>query len=361
MIPFLNLKLINQAHREEIIRSLMDTFDSGWYILGDRLREFENLFAKYTHTKHAIGVGNGLDALSIILKAYDFKPQSEVIVPANTYIATILAISQNNLKPVLVEPRIEDYNIDVEKIEACITENTKAIMLVHLYGRCCNMDGINALAKKYNLKIIEDCAQSHGATYNGIKAGNLGDAAGFSFYPGKNLGALGDAGGITTNDDQLAKKIIALRNYGSEEKYVNIYKGYNSRLDEMQAAILSVKLKYLDADNLVRKNIASYYLEHIKNNKIILPEKGNEESNVWHLFVVRSNERNKFQTYLKENNIQTLIHYPIPAHLQEAYKELNRHSYPITEKICNEVISLPISPVMSMDEVQKVVEVVNQF
>ena len=361
MIPFLNLKLINQAYREEILNSMIATLDSGWYILGDRLKEFESAFANYINTKYCIGVGNGLDALSIILKAYDFKPGSEVIVPANTYIATILAISQNNLKPVLVEPRIEDYNIDVEKIEASITENTKAIMIVHLYGRCCNMNAINALAKKYNLKVIEDCAQSHGATYNGIKSGNLGDAAGFSFYPGKNLGALGDAGGITTNDSQLAKKILALRNYGSEEKYVNIYKGFNSRLDEIQASVLSVKLKYLDADNLNRKKVASYYLDHIKNSKIILPERGNQESNVWHLFVVRTSNRNAFQNYLKENNIQTLIHYPIPAHLQEAYKELNKHSYPITEKICNEVISLPISPVMPMDEVKKVVEVVNQF
>lgn len=361
MIPFLNLKSINQAYREEILKSVIDVVDSGWYILGDKLREFETSFANFVNTKYCMGVGNGLDALSIILKAYNFKPGSEVIVPANTYIATILAISQNNLKPVLVEPRIEDYNIDVEKIEENITANTKAIMIVHLYGRSCHMDKINALAQKYDLKVIEDCAQSHGAIFKGKKAGNLGDVAGFSFYPGKNLGALGDAGAITTNDDHLAKKIAALRNYGSEEKYINQYKGFNSRLDELQASILSVKLKYLEADNKHRKHIAAYYFENIKNNKIILPERGHEESNVWHLFVVRSNERNKFQAYLKENNIQTLIHYPIPAHLQEAYKELNEHHYPITEKICKEVISLPISPVMSSQEVQKVVEVVNQF
>lgn len=361
MIPFLDLKSVNQAHREEIIKSVIDVVDSGWYIMGDKLREFESSFAQFVNTKYCIGVGNGLDALSIILKAYDFEPGSEVIVPANTYIATILAISQNNLSPVLVEPRIEDYNIDADKIEQSITENTKAIMVVHLYGRCCNMDKITALAKKYRLKVIEDCAQSHGAMYDGVKSGNLGDVAGFSFYPGKNMGALGDAGAITTNDELLAKKIVALRNYGSQEKYINDYKGFNSRLDEMQAAILSVKLKYIDAENLHRKKIAFYYLNTITNKKIVLPERGNEESNVWHLFVVRSNERNSLQSYLKESGIQTLIHYPIPTHLQKAYKEFNGQSYPITEKISKEVLSLPISPVMPMEQAEKVVEVINGF
>lgn len=361
MIKFLDLHKINEQYRDGIDESIKRVLDSGWYLLGKEDDKFEENFAKFCGTKYAIGVANGLDALNLIIKAYGFNNGDEIIVPANTYIASILAISENNCTPVLVEPDIKTYNINPDLIEEKITSKTKAIMVVHLYGQAVKMEKIWALAKKYNLKVIEDSAQAHGAIYQGKRTGNLGDASGFSFYPGKNLGCLGDGGAITTNDGELAKKIRALRNYGSHFKYQNIYKGFNSRLDEIHAAVLDVKLKGLDADNQKRREIAAYYRENIKNPLITLPQAVDEKAHVWHIFGVRVENRDKFQKYLTENEIQTLIHYPIPPHKQEAYKEWNNLSYPITEKIHREIISLPISPVMEEDEVKKVVEVVNNY
>jgi dTDP-4-amino-4,6-dideoxygalactose transaminase len=308
----------------------------------------------------------GLDALRLILKAYIemgiMRKGDEIIVPANTYIASILAISYNRLTPVLVEPDPETYLIDPAKIEEKITSKTKAIMPVHLYGQICSMDEIKNIASKYNLKVIEDSAQAHGAVYKDKKSGNLGDASGFSFYQGKNLGALGDAGAVTTNDKQLAECIQALGNYGSHIKYKNIYKGVNSRLDDMQAALLRVKLKYLDKENRKRQEIAKLYREKIQNEDIILPNvKSGEETHVWHVFIIRTQYRDKLQSYLTNNNIQTLIHYPIPPHKQDAYKEWNTISYPIAEAIHNEVLSLPMSPIMSDNEVIKVIDIINNF
>ncbi|WP_299238821.1 DegT/DnrJ/EryC1/StrS family aminotransferase [Sulfurihydrogenibium sp.] len=365
MIPFLDLKKLNAQYRDELIEACTRVIDSGWYILGKEVEEFEKEFANYCGTKYAIGVGNGLDALTLILRAYKelgiLSDGDEVIVPANTYIATILAITNNNLIPVLVEPDIDTYLIDPDKIEENITSKTKAIMVVHLYGQTCEMDKINEIAKKYNLKVIEDSAQSHGAYYKDKRSGNLADASGFSFYPGKNLGALGDAGAITTNDDQLAEVLKALRNYGSRKKYENIYKGVNSRLDEIQAAILRVKLKYLDEEIERRRKIARFYLENIKNNNIILPKVREDSNHVWHLFVIRTEKRDKLQKYLLDKGIHTLIHYPIPPHKQIAYKEWNDRSYPITEKISREVLSLPISGVLTLEEAEKVIEAINEF
>ncbi|QAV25786.1 aminotransferase [Neobacillus thermocopriae] len=363
MIPFLDLKKINLQYKEEIEVAIARVLESGWYILGNEVASFEEEFAQYCGVKHCIGVANGLDALTLIIRAYGFGPGDEIIVPANTYIATILAISANGATPVLVEPDIKSYNLDPSKIEEKITSKTKGIIVVHLYGQVVNMDPINEIAKKYNLKVIEDAAQAHGAVYGDKRAGSLGDAAGFSFYPGKNLGALGDGGAITTNDDELAEKLRALRNYGSHEKYKNLFKGVNSRLDEIQAAILRVKLKYLDKDNENRRQIAEYYLNHIKNEKVILPiiESGNRLSHVWHLFVVRVENRDRFQKYLKENGIQTIIHYPIPPHKQKAYQEWNHCSFSISEQIHKTVISLPISPVLAFEHVKKIVKVVNKY
>jgi len=363
MIKFLDLKKLNLQYGRELLEACKRVLESGWYILGEEVKKFEEEFANYCGTRYAIGVGNGLDALKLIIRGYKelgiFKEGDEIIVPSNTYIATILAISENRLKPTLVEPKLDTYLIDPEKIEEKITERTRAIMVVHLYGQTCEMDKIWEIAKKYDLKIIEDSAQAHGAFYKDKRAGNLGDASGFSFFPSKNLGALGDGGAITTNDKELAEVIRALRNYGSHKKYENLYKGVNSRLDELQAGILRVKLKYLDEENNKRKQIAKYYLENIKNEKVVLPKVITDS--VWHLFVVRTKERNVLQKYLQEKGIQTLIHYPIPPHKQKAYKEWNRLSFPITEKIHNEVLSLPISPVMEREEVEKVVKVVNDF
>lgn len=363
MIPFLDLKTVNGQYYEEIKEAVERVLSSGWYILGEEVTNFEKEFAEYCSVKHAIGVANGLDALTLILKAYGISRDDEVIVPSNTFIASILAISANGATPVLVEPDIRTYNIDPQKIEEKITERTKAIMVVHLYGQAANMNAIRAIAKKYNLKIIEDAAQAHGAIYNGKRVGSLGDAAGFSFYPGKNLGALGDGGAVTTNDDELAEKLRALRNYGSHEKYKNLFKGVNSRLDEIQAAILRVKLKYLDKDNEKRRRIAEYYLNNIKNEKVILPliENGDRLSHVWHLFVIRVDDRERFQAYLNEHEIQTVIHYPIPPHKQKAYQEWNNCVFSISEQIHQMVISLPISPVLSFEDVQKIVEVVNRY
>jgi dTDP-4-amino-4,6-dideoxygalactose transaminase len=364
MIPFLDLKGINTQYRVELIEACMRVIDSGWYIQGNECSEFEKEFAQYCGTKYAVGVANGLDALILILRAYKelgiMKNGDEVIVPSNTYIASILSISENNLIPILVEPDINTYLLDPSNIEEKITSKTKAIMPVHLYGQTCQMDEINKIAKKYNLKVIEDSAQSHGAYYKGKRSGNLGDASGFSFYPGKNLGALGDGGVVTTNDEELANTIRVLGNYGSYKKYQNLYKGINSRLDEMQAALLRVKLRHLDTEIERRREIANYYLENIKNENIVLPTVKIEDNHVWHLFVIRTNKRDELQKYLQENGIQTLIHYPLPPHKQNAYVEWNNDSYPISEQIHDEVISLPISGVQSLDDAKKIVKVVNE-
>lgn len=361
MIKFLDLYKVNDRCRSEIELAVKRVLDSGIYILGRENEIFCKKFSDYCGTKFAIGVANGLDALNLIIKAYGFGKGDEIIVPANTYIATILAISQNGCTPVLVEPAIKTYNINPDLIEEKITSKTKAIMVVHLYGQTVQMQKILDLAKKYNLKIIEDAAQAHGAVYNSKKTGNLGDAAGFSFYPGKNLGCLGDGGAVTTNDEELAKKIEALRNYGSHVKYHNLYKGVNSRLDELQAAVLTVKLGYLDSDNQRRREIAKFYRENIKNPKIVLPQVYDESAHVWHIFAVRVDDRERFQNYLSENGVQTVIHYPIPPHKQVAYKGWNAYSLPITEKIHNEVVSIPISPVMSVSEIGNVIGVLNEY
>lgn len=361
MIKFLDLHKINERFRKEIDERLKNILDCGWYLQGKENDSFAQNFANYCGTKYALGVANGLDAINLMIKAYGFSNGDEIIVPANTFIATILAVSQNNCTPVFVEPNINTYCIDPDLIEEKITEKTKAIIVVHLYGQAVQMEKIWALAEKYNLKIIEDSAQAHGAFYQGKRVGNLGDASAFSFYPGKNLGAMGDAGGITTNDPELFEKVKAIANYGSDYKYHHIYKGTNSRLDEFQAAILDVKLKYLDDDNARRREIAKYYRENIKNPKITLPQVYDENAHVWHVFVVRCDNRESLQKHLETNGIQTNIHYPTAPHRQGAYKELESMNLPITEKIHNEVLSLPISPVMTCEEIKKIVEVINKY
>lgn len=365
MIKFLDLQKVNIAHQEAIEKRMLNVFRSGWYLMGNEVKTFEQNLATYIGSKHAIGVANGLDALRLIYRAYTemgfMKAGDEVIVPSNTYIASLLAISDNGLIPVLVEPDATTFNIDISKIEAAITTKTKSILIVHLQGRVVFADALKALAEKYNLKIVEDNAQAIGAEWNGIKTGNLGDAAGFSFYPGKNLGALGDGGAVTTNDDDLAATIRAVANYGSNQKYVNIYKGLNSRLDEIQAAVLDVKLPYIDNENESRRKIANRYAAEISNPKIRLPEiPDNSLEHVWHVFVVRCENRDALQQYLTDNGIQTIIHYPIAPHQQKAYAELNHLSFPIAEKMHNEVLSLPISPVMTEEEIGKVIEVCNR-
>ena len=372
MIKFLDLQKINAQHAAELKQVASEVIDSGWFLMGEKLSSFETKLAHYVGASHAIGVANGLDALRLILKAYVdmgiMAPGDEVIVPANTYIASLLAISDNKLIPVLVEPKITTYNLDFDLIEQHITPKTKAIMVVHLYGQVCWSDDLVAVAKKHNLKIIEDNAQAIGAEWQGTKTGNLGDAAGFSFYPGKNLGALGDSGAVTTNDPILAEQVRALGNYGSKKKYVNEYQGLNSRLDEIQAAFLSVKLKYIDAENQHRRKLASLYLNGISNPNIILPVPNNvnfrhEENteHVWHLFVIRTAKRDELQNYLLAHGVQTLIHYPIPPNKQLAYASMNHMDYPITNSIHDEVLSLPISPVISEEEVLKVIAVLNEY
>lgn len=365
MIHFLDLYKINQRFEEQFLNSTKEVLDSGWYILGEKSTAFEQEFARYCGTKHCIGVANGLDALIIILEAYKqlgrLKPGDEVLVPANTYIASIMAITRTGMIPVLVEPNETSFLIEAEEAEKKLTPRTRAIMPVHLYGQVCQMDPILLLAQKHSLLVIEDSAQAHGALYHGKRAGNLGDASGFSFYPGKNLGALGDAGAITTNDDMLAETIRSYRNYGSKVKYEHTSIGLNSRLDEMQAGFLSIKLEKLDADNEKRRRIADYYLKHITNPGIQLPSRPKDEEHVWHLFVIRCKERDRLQSYLKERKIQTLIHYPIPPHKQEGYKELNTLSLPVTEKIHREVLSLPIGPTMTEEEVSFVCNAIESF
>lgn len=365
MIKFLDLQKITAKYADEIHEAVNRVVDSGWYLQGSENERFEANYSAYIGTKYTIGCANGLDALIWIFRAYIemgiMKPGDEVIVPANTYIASILAISENGLKPVLVEPDITTYQIDENKIEAVITERTKAILIVHLYGQCAYTEKIGDLCKRYNLKLIEDNAQAHGCKYNGRKTGSLGDAAGHSFYPGKNLGAFGDAGAVTTNDEELATIIRAVANYGSTRKYVFKYIGRNSRLDEIQAAVLDVKLKHLDEDVILRKAVAKYYIENIKNSLITVPVVKDWDAHVFHIFTIRCKSRDELQQYLVDNGIQTIIHYPIPPHKQECYKEWNDLPFPITEQIHDEELSLPMSPVMTMEEVKEVVDTINVY
>lgn len=365
MIKFLDLQKINAKYATELKKVADEVIDSGWYLLGERVKEFEKNLETYQDGGNAVAVANGLDALRLIFKAYIelgvMKEGDEIIVPANTYIASVLAITDNKLIPILVEPDLDTYNLDINSVKSKINSKTKAIMVVHLYGRVCWSEELEFLAKSNNLKIIEDNAQAIGASWNGIKTGNLGDAAGFSFYPGKNLGALGDSGAVTSKDVELTKTIRALANYGSAQKYVNQYQGLNSRMDEIQAAFLNVKLRYLNNDTVLRQEIAKYYIQNINNDKVVLPNVLQSEEHVWHLFVIRTSKRDELQNYLQENGIQTLIHYPIPLHKQECYRVMSDISLPITEKIHEEVLSLPISPVMNKEEVERVVEVLNKF
>jgi dTDP-4-amino-4,6-dideoxygalactose transaminase len=365
MIQFLNLKKLNQPFEVAFQQKMKQFLDGGWYILGSEVKTFETNFASYCGAKHCIGVGNGLDALVLIFKGYiqlgKLQKGDEVIIPANTYIASVLAVKQADLVPVLVEPRLETYTIDSEKIEAKITPKTKAILPVHLYGQLCEMEVINSIAKKHNLLVIEDAAQAHGAEWNEIKAGNFGNAAGFSFYPGKNLGALGDAGAITTNDDALAEVLFSMRNYGSKVKYENEIIGVNSRLDELQAAFLNIKLGHLDAENESRRTIAKRYLSEIKNDKIELPLWNQSENHVFHLFVIRTVNRLALQNYLKENGIETMIHYPIPPHKQKALTLWNHLAFPITEKMHEEVLSIPLNSTLRDDEIKHIVSTLNKY
>jgi len=372
MIPFLDLKKINDSFEPQLSQSIQRVLDSGWYLLGNENKAFEEEYASYVGSRHCIGTANGLDALRLILKAYiamgQMKEGDEIIVPANTYIASILAITDNRLKPVLVEPDIHTFNMDPFRIEEKITDCTRAVMIVHLYGRNAMHPEIQRVVDKYHLKLIEDNAQAQGCYYGDRRTGSLGHAAGHSFYPGKNMGALGDAGAVTTDDNNLAAAVRALGNYGSSKKYVNEYQGLNSRMDEIQAAVLRVKLARLDADNQKRRDVAAFYIHAIHHSNIILPvnlEAASgvikDKSHVWHLFIIRCQNRERLQQYLADNDIQTLIHYPIPPHKQRAYSEWHAQSYPITEQIHREVLSLPISPIMSQEDVKTVVEMINEW
>ncbi|SHF94374.1 dTDP-4-amino-4,6-dideoxygalactose transaminase [Marinomonas polaris DSM 16579] len=370
MIPFLDLKTINAQYRDELAQACARVIDSGWYVQGTEVKEFEQEFAAYCGTKHCIGVANGLDALILTLRAWKelgkLKEGDEVIVPANTYIASILAITENRLVPVLVEPNMATYNICPINVEAAVTEKTRAILPVHLYGQMADMPAILDVAKRHNLLVLEDSAQAHGASINGIKAGNWGHASGFSFYPGKNLGALGDAGAVTTNDDELASTLRALSNYGSHKKYENLYQGVNSRLDEIQAAMLRVKLRYLDIETQHRREIATTYTMGIGNLSIMLPIRQDSviqdlAHHAFHLYVIRTKEREALQKYLADEGIQTLIHYPVAPHKQCAYKLLNEKSFPITESLQHEVLSLPISGSQSIENTQSVIDALNRW
>ncbi len=368
MIPFLSLKDVTALHGDEINAAITRVVNSGWYLQGEENKRFEENYAKFIGTKYCIGCANGLDALIWIFRAYKelgiMQDGDEVIVPANTYIATILAITENNLKPILVEPKLNTLEIDDDKIEERITDRTKAICIVHLYGRNAYTDKIGALCKKYNLKLVEDNAQAHGCKHtDGRTTGSIGDAAGHSFYPGKNLGALGDGGAVTTNDEELAITIRTLANYGSSKKYVFKYIGRNSRLDEIQAAVLDVKLKYLVEDNAHRKQVANYYFDHINNPLVSLPDRLPDEQNVYHLFpiLVGKDKRDELHDYLEQNGVGTVIHYPIAPHKQECYREWNDMSLPITEKIADMELSLPIGPAIIKEEVKTVVDLINRF
>ena len=367
MIKFLDLQKITAKYADEIHEAVSRVVDSGWYLQGEENERFEQHYAEYIGTKHCVGCANGLDALIWIYRAYIemgvMQPGDEVIVPANTYIASVLAITENGLKPVLVEPRLDTLEIDDDRIEEAITERTRSILLVHLYGRCAYTEKIGEICQKYGLKLVEDNAQAHGCNSQLSKTGSLGDAAGHSFYPGKNLGAFGDGGAVTTNDKELADTVRALANYGSEKKYVFKYKGRNSRLDEIQAAVLDVKLRHLDEDNAHRQKIANYYYEHIQHPLITLPQRLPNANNVYHLFpvLVADGQRDALQAFLAENGIQTLIHYPIPPHKQECYRAWNLQSFLITEQIAAQELSLPISPVMTVEEVNDILRVIRGF
>ncbi|WP_289739816.1 DegT/DnrJ/EryC1/StrS family aminotransferase [uncultured Duncaniella sp.] len=365
MIKFLDLEKVTAKYSAEINEAVSRVVNSGWYLQGKENEKFETAYAEYIGTIYAVGCANGLDALIWIFRAYIemgvMKPGDEVIVPANTYIASILAISENGLVPVLVEPDINTYQIDPDRIEAAITPRTKAILIVHLYGQCAYTDRIGELCGKYNLKLVEDNAQAHGCRFNGKCTGSLGDAAGHSFYPGKNLGALGDGGAVTTDDEELARTIRAVANYGSTRKYVFRYIGRNSRLDEIQAAVLDVKLRHLDADNARRKDVARMYINGINNPSVVVPYVRDWDSNVFHIFPVRTERRDELQKYLTDNGVQTIIHYPIPPHKQECYKDWNSWSFPITEKIHAEELSLPVSPVITDEEVNEVIRLINKW
>lgn len=373
LVKFLDLKKINLKYNEELSIAAEAIINSGWYILGERVKQFETSLVSYTNSPYAVACANGLDALRLILRAYIemgiMKEGDEVVVPANTYIASILAITDNRLVPVLIDPNPHTYNLNISQVEKRITSRTRAIMVVHLYGQVCWSEELIELARKHNLRIIEDNAQAIGAEWKGIKTGNLGDAAGFSFYPGKNLGALGDAGAVTTRDAELANVVRALANYGSRQKYIHDYAGLNSRMDELQAAFLSVKIKYLDAENDRRREIAEKYCKQIQHSNIILPNTENallfsstqRLTHVWHLFVIRCAKRNDLQKHLDNNQIQTLVHYPVAPHKQEAYRQYSQLSLPVTEQLQQEVLSLPISPVMTEQEVIRVIQALNSF
>tara|TARA_B100001057_G_C22868977_1_gene957869 strand:+ start:259 stop:1350 length:1092 start_codon:yes stop_codon:yes gene_type:complete len=363
MIKFLDLKKINKSFEPKLSKSIKRVIDSGWFLFGKENEFFEKEFSEYIGTKYCIGVASGLDALKLILRGYIelnyLSNGDEVIVPANTFFASVLAISENNLKPIFIEPDPKTFNIDPKLIESKITERTKAIMVVHLYGKNSINQEILDLIKKFNLILIEDNAQSTGCLYNKVRTGSIGHASGHSFYPGKNLGAIGDGGAVTTNDIKLAQVVKSLGNYGSFKKYENRYLGLNSRLDELQAAILRVKLKRLDIDNDKRAEIAKFYIKNISNNKIILPNYSSDH--VWHLFVIRTYDRDALKKYLESFNIQTIVHYPIPPHKQSAYKEYNKLSFPITEKLSNDVLSLPMDPTLTKSDLNKVVSVINKY
>lgn len=365
MVKLLDLQAITAMHGNEYKEAVSRVIDSGWFLQGDENKHFEEDYARFIGTNHCVAVANGLDALYLMMRGFKemgiMKDGDEIIVPANTYIATILSITKNNLVPVLVEPTWNHLEIDVDRIEDAITPKTKGVMIVHLYGRIAFNDKLREICKKHSLKLMEDCAQSHGCAWMGVKTGALGDGAAHSFYPGKNLGAFGDAGAVTTNDAELASVIRALANYGSQKKYVFKYVGMNSRMSELDAAVLGVKLKYLNADNKKRQELAAFYYEHINNPLITLPSRIPNENNVYHQFPIFCKRRNELQEYLKERGIQTLIHYPIPPHKQECYKDWNGCSYPITEKIHEQELSIPMNQVLSEEDAYDVVNALNGF
>lgn len=365
MVKLLDLQSITMQHGDEYKAAANRVIESGWFLQGKEIEKFESDYARYIGTSQCVSVANGLDALYLMMRAYKemgvMQDGDEIIVPANTYIATIIGITRNNLVPVLVEPTWNNLEIDIDKIEAAVTPKTKGVLIVHLYGRVAYNDKLGEICKKYNLKLMEDCAQSHGCTWKNVKTGALGNAAAHSFYPGKNLGAFGDAGAVTTSDLELAQVIRALANYGSQKKYVFKYVGMNSRMSELDAAVLDVKLKYLDEDNAKRQKLAAYYYENIKNPLITLPAQIPDENNVYHQFPVFCERRDELQEYLKLNGIQTLIHYPIPPHKQECYKEWNERSYPITEKIHAQELSIPMNQVITQEQAKEVVSVLNSF
>lgn len=365
MVKLLDLQAITAQHIDEYTQAVQRVIKSGWFLQGEEIKQIEQAYARYIGTKHCISVANGLDALYLILRAYKelgvMSDGDEVIVPANTYIATILAITRNNMVPVLVEPTWDNLELDTAQVEQAITDRTRAVMTVHLYGRIAYDERLRDVCQRYQLKLLEDCAQSQGCAFQGVKTGALGHAAAHSFYPGKNIGAFGDAGAVTTNDDDLASVIRALANYGSERKYVFKYVGINSRMSEMDAAVLRVKLKYLDADNVRRQQLAAYYYENISNPYVILPKRLADDNNVYHQFPIFSIQRDRLQAHLTSCGIQTLIHYPIPPHKQACYKDWNNRSYPITEKIHAQELSIPMNQVLTFEQAQQVVAAINSF